>query len=51
MPTKPRPDSLTNALRYTVGRCSRAGCTHTMVAYVGGGQHVCWLHVLAMGIP
>lgn len=36
-------------MTWTVGACSHKGCPMTLVAYIGGGQALCWLHCLQIG--
>lgn len=35
---------------WTAGTCSHRGCTMTLVMYIGGGQWLCWLHAVVLGV-
>lgn len=37
------------AIRWNAGKCFIRGCPFTLVMYIGGGMHCCWLHALRGG--
>jgi hypothetical protein len=39
--SKPKPS-------WSAGKCRHLDCPITLVTYIGGGQHVCWLHALKL---